>query len=440
MLGLTTETINIMKKSIEKLNAAMQSRMELDSLLDVLERFFTFSEKHKDIFLFPAATVRELLAESMDKFNAGTHSKPDLNHVLEVLEKLIKFSQKHREVTMLPTTTITKILTQSIERFNHKMDLPSLRALERTMKFSKNYGHLGLIPASKIKSLFSRVLQPPINALVQRTPQEPRDWKRGAMACHAATRNDYGYTINRAHIACADCAELNRFLASPTEQVARFRWAGTRRTHISKELNPRHYDLYTDKGGTPFTLIITKTKRQYEDQLATWKRDIARLYDQLAPFRNTWGKHVLGEKYSQLILIGDVLLKEQPASSAATTSVQAPRPAAAQNSNPPVSSAAFSPIQAPRPATVQTSTVRVPSVVARSVQAPRPAAILNPGSYLPSAATTALHARTSQSLNFPPHVPQAVAGTKRKAESQLSVPAAAKKKSAGVVIELSDED
>lgn len=87
------------------------------------------------------------------------------------------------------------------------------------------------------------------------------------MPCYGPTHN--GYTHNRVPVACADCAELNRFLVNPTEQVARFTWIGTRRTHISKDLNPRHYDLYTDKGRTPYTLVITKTKRQYEDQLSS---------------------------------------------------------------------------------------------------------------------------------------------------------------------------
>ncbi|KAE9962857.1 hypothetical protein BLS_009949 [Venturia inaequalis] len=402
ILGLTTEAGKVLKENVEKLHVPSQPKMELTNVLELLEKFMTFSQKHKDVFLLPMTTVKNILAESTETFNAGTHKKLDLNHGLEVLEKLMRFSQKQGDNSILPTATIRKILAERIEDFNHKVDLTrALEVLEKLMNFSKNYGELISLPAATMKALFDRVLQSPIKDLIKRTPKEPLDWKRGAMPCYQPTRNGYN-TYPRVPTACADCAELNRFLVNPTQQVAKFAWVGPRRNHISKDLNPRHYDLYTDKGRTPYTLVITKTKRQYEDQLSTWKRDLSKLFKQLEPFRNDWGIKVLDEKYRELILIGDILLPGASTSSATAGAVPAPRPAAVSTSNP-----------------------RVPSAVTTPVQAPRPAAVSTTSSRVSSAGTTALHARTSQSL-------------KRKIMTEILGPVEVKKRA--VVIELSDED
>ncbi|TID25845.1 hypothetical protein E6O75_ATG03708 [Venturia nashicola] len=439
ILGLTTEAKIIMKENIEKFNAATQPTLGISKLLDILERFLTFSQKHKDILSLPAATLRDILAKSIDDFYAGMFSQQTLNSFLEIMGGLMDFAQKHGGASILPTAKLKTIMGESIKRFNDGKyaTIFPLQFLKEVMSFSKKQGEVIILPASAIKALFIRVLQPKISDIVKRTPQEPRDWKRGAMPCNGSTRT-YGYPYNRVQDACADCAELNRFLVSPTQEVARFTLVGPRRTHISKYLNPRHYDLYIDKGRTPHTLVIKKTKKHYEDELSRWKRDLNRLHSQLAPFRDTWGKQVLGEKYTELILIGGILLKDRPASSATTTPVQTSRPANTQTSNNRVSSATTTPARAPHPATVQASSLRIPSAVSTPVQSPRPASGSTPNYRVPSSTSTTLHVRTSTSLNVLPPVPQAVAGTKRKAENLLSKPAAVKKRS--VVIELSDED
>ncbi|TLD37956.1 hypothetical protein E2P81_ATG03631 [Venturia nashicola] len=382
ILGLTTEAKIIMKENIEKFNAATQPTLGISKLLDILERFLTFSQKHKDILSLPAATLRDILAKSIDDFYAGMFSQQTLNSFLEIMGGLMDFAQKHGGASILPTAKLKTIMGESIKRFNDGKyaTIFPLQFLKEVMSFSKKQGEVIILPASAIKALFIRVLQPKISDIVKRTPQEPRDWKRGAMPCNGSTH----------------------------------------------------------KGRTPHTLVIKKTKKHYEDELSRWKRDLNRLHSQLAPFRDTWGKQVLGEKYTELILIGGILLKDRPASSATTTPVQTSRPANTQTSNNRVSSTTTTPARAPHPATVQASSLRIPSAVSTPVQSPRPASGSTPNYRVPSSTSTTLHVRTSTSLNVLPPVPQAVAGTKRKAENLLSKPAAVKKRS--VVIELSDED
>lgn len=122
-----------MKENVEKLNAAA----DLTNTLDVLEKFWTFSQKHRDIVFLPAATIKKILTESVEKVNTGTYPKPSLDRAFEVLEKLMKFAQKHGDSSILPTAAIKKILTESIGRFNHNTNLPhALEFLEKVMKFS----------------------------------------------------------------------------------------------------------------------------------------------------------------------------------------------------------------------------------------------------------------------------------------------------------------
>jgi predicted 2-oxoglutarate/Fe(II)-dependent dioxygenase YbiX len=78
----------------------------------------------------------------------------------------------------------------------------------------------------------------------------PADWTRDA----------------RLPCSCADCRELARFLASPTERSWQFRGAEGRRRHLAQTVASAESDLTltTEKRGSPHTLVCTKSQASYE--------------------------------------------------------------------------------------------------------------------------------------------------------------------------------
>jgi hypothetical protein len=100
-------------------------------------------------------------------------------------------------------------------------------------------------------------------SLTAQAPQDPTDLRRPAdVACK-----------------CAECAELRRFLENPREPVHRFSVKEERRNHLADQIRKHKLDLdsKTEKKGSPYTLVCTKNKASYEEQLKTYHQDQARL-------------------------------------------------------------------------------------------------------------------------------------------------------------------
>lgn len=72
---------------------------------------------------------------------------------------------------------------------------------------------------------------------------------------------------------CFDCDDLNAFLSSPKQRVDRFKVNKERRKHIHQLLEYHKIDCthVSERQGTPYTLVITKTFKQQEQQLREWK-------------------------------------------------------------------------------------------------------------------------------------------------------------------------
>lgn len=102
-----------------------------------------------------------------------------------------------------------------------------------------------------------------LEELTAREPEEPADFRRDAtVTCK-----------------CADCRELNQFLANPSEEVHHFRMAEDRRRHLEYAIRENHCDLSfkTEKGRSPYTLVCTKTTASYKARLKEYHQDQERL-------------------------------------------------------------------------------------------------------------------------------------------------------------------
>jgi hypothetical protein len=94
-------------------------------------------------------------------------------------------------------------------------------------------------------------------------PQKPTDYRRAAkLSCN-----------------CSDCRALSVFLANPDQKQGRFPLAKKRRQHLHQIIDTNHCDLthVTERRGSPFTLVCTKTTASYEAACKIHERDLQNL-------------------------------------------------------------------------------------------------------------------------------------------------------------------
>jgi len=101
--------------------------------------------------------------------------------------------------------------------------------------------------------------------------EEPKDWKQDIkLSCK-----------------CADCKQLQSFLKEPETQVYYFRVKEERRRHLHNQIKTHVPDMthVTDRRGSPYTLVCTKTRDSYRNQLKQRAVDLA-LFDEIDKIYN----------------------------------------------------------------------------------------------------------------------------------------------------------
>ncbi len=94
-------------------------------------------------------------------------------------------------------------------------------------------------------------------------PQKPTDYRRAAeLSCN-----------------CGDCRALARFLADPDQPQARFPLAKQRRQHLHQIIDGHRCDCthVTERRGSPYVLVCTKTTASYEAACQVHERDLKNL-------------------------------------------------------------------------------------------------------------------------------------------------------------------
>lgn len=113
---------------------------------------------------------------------------------------------------------------------------------------------------------FARLWQHAAEFLLARSefpPEPPKDWAQEVtLSC-----------------GCQDCRELQAFAQDPAEQVHRFRVRTDRRAHLHNTIKSKGLDMthVTERKGSPYTLVCTKTLRTFEKQCGQQSEDVAAL-------------------------------------------------------------------------------------------------------------------------------------------------------------------
>ena len=108
-------------------------------------------------------------------------------------------------------------------------------------------------------------------------PEQPLDWRITAdINCH-----------------CEYCTKLRAFCKDPSTQIARFPLRKDLRAHLHRIIDYNHLDLTheTERRGSPYTLVCTKTRATYRRRLAEYTEDVScmRLLSRFAP-GGQWAK------------------------------------------------------------------------------------------------------------------------------------------------------
>jgi hypothetical protein len=135
------------------------------------------------------------------------------------------------------------------------------------------------------------------------------------------------------YYSCGDCALLNSFLVDPRRDVGRFAVNKQRRAHLHQELDLAQIDCVhqTERVGSPQTLVVTKTFRQYETALHSWKQCSDAAKAQMQKFDQALLRQVLGDEFNDIVSLKYLL--QTPVAPSTSNSVSASSSASASASS-----------------------------------------------------------------------------------------------------------
>ena len=128
---------------------------------------------------------------------------------------------------------------------------------------------------------FLRLWQYAVEFLLARgehPPEAPKDW-----------RQDVKIPCN-----CEDCHTLNKFAQNAEAQVGRFSIRKDRRRHLHQMIQRNSLDMthVTERKGSPYTLVCTKTRSAYQRECRQYNADILSFEELIRMLRPTPGKCV----------------------------------------------------------------------------------------------------------------------------------------------------
>jgi len=136
------------------------------------------------------------------------------------------------------------------------------------------------------RDLYQSVLKSYFQRFVGKKPPCPeKDWARARVPC-----------------SCRDCEMLNSFIVDPIQRVGRFSVGKSRRMHIHQQLdNAREtYTHLTERIGNPQTLVVTKTRTEWELKIKAWEKRRAEAGDEIESYGLKSLRELLGDHFRNI--------------------------------------------------------------------------------------------------------------------------------------------
>ncbi|QDS73371.1 hypothetical protein FKW77_007200 [Venturia effusa] len=154
--------------------------------------------------------------------------------------------------------------------------------------------HQGVVSDALAARLFKCLLKRALYEFVQRKPSQPCNWTQKKKGCGS----------------CKDCEDFDRFLLDPVATTQRFRTNLERRSHLSSYAG-EWFITETDRRGSPHTLVITKTNREYEHDIKIWTKQFHDMPLLWKDIQTPYMKRVLGpEDYAKLVELRSLRKRE----------------------------------------------------------------------------------------------------------------------------------
>lgn len=228
-------------------------------------------------------SVEELTTISSQHHRPQQEISPFASSVLQIVKRCMALELKSEARDLLKAGLVDLPLVHT----------PFWAKWRSVMTFTKSL--LELIKPSEVPEIHQIVsgftlaaIQKASQYLASSRPQPPRDWSRP--------------NAKRDNCTCQPCIKLKTFLMNPTHQVCRFSYPEKVRKHLERDTfdNKQDFIFDTERGRSPYTLVVTKTTNEYSRMLQAWNNDITDLRRQLGQMRNGFVHELLG---------GDILVQ-----------------------------------------------------------------------------------------------------------------------------------
>lgn len=178
------------------------------------------------------------------------------------------------------------------------------------------------LPLAPLKDLFEVLVRKYLlfDAPTQ-YPPPPVGWTHKPRRCGDQYRTN----------SCPHCAELNQFLLASDQAQARFQRPATFRTHVERQL-PKEF-FRCESGPSPnggcYTLVVTKLKTEYQDDVDQFLNKVARIDERVRFFSTTAREYVeelLGDNLFRELVLLEKIRQPPPTPTPTPASTSAPTP------------------------------------------------------------------------------------------------------------------
>lgn len=182
--------------------------------------------------------------------------------------------------------------TKETARMLELQPVDLINALLRPLTIGLSTHHVEPLPS--VQKLFKKCLRRICETAPKEPPTSLHGWAHRRRGCSTGSKN-----------VCKDCKEMDKFLASTTDQVWKFAAGEHRRKHISSRLCSSMYTLATIKEGSPYTLVVRKNEPEEDRVQREYSAKMEHINSILEPLRIDYVKELLGEAtYKELIMLG----------------------------------------------------------------------------------------------------------------------------------------
>lgn len=158
--------------------------------------------------------------------------------------------------------------------------------LTRLVELSRLKG-TPLNDATVSRPFFKNILTEYVRRYIGVEPAKPVTWAQPRRICSRGS--------------CGDCAMLNRFLTNPKETVGRFSMGEKRRRHLEYGLSGSGCTLGTERRGSPYTLVVTKTLNSWYAEHEAWRERCVIAEQSFRTIGTEALKEIFGEDYGRSV-------------------------------------------------------------------------------------------------------------------------------------------